>query len=132
MVRPSLTYFALVFGVGFVLGTVRVSLLVAALGERRAELLELPLMVLASFLAARWVVRRWRVPQGWRSRLPIGLAALALLLAAELLLALFLQGASPGEYVAGRDPVSGTAYALSLALFAVMPWLAPSPGRPLS
>ena len=48
--------------------------------------------------------------------------ALAWLLLAESCLVL-AQGMTMAEYVASRDPVSGTAYLLSLALFAAMPLL---------
>jgi hypothetical protein len=34
---------------------------------------------------------------------------------------LWLRGLSIGEYVAGRDPVSGTVYLVMLGLFALMP-----------
>lgn len=47
----------------------------------------------------------------------VGLVGLMLLVAAEIWLALQLGGQSPAEYVASHDPVSGTAYALSLVLF---------------
>jgi hypothetical protein len=121
---PAASYFALVFGVGFVLGTLRVLLLVPALGERRAELLELPFMVLASFLAARWVLRRFNVPRRPGPRLAVGTCALGMLLAAELLLARLVSGESLADYVANRDPVSGAVYLLTLLLFALLPWLA--------
>jgi hypothetical protein len=57
---------------------------------------------------------------GW---LAVGLVALALMVAAELLLAVVLAGRDLGEYVASRDPVSGAVYLAMLALFAAMPWL---------
>jgi hypothetical protein len=46
---------------------------------------------------------------------------LAVLLGAEVLLAVLLQDRTLGEYVASRDPVSGTVYLAMLALFAAMP-----------
>ena len=52
----------------------------------------------------------------------LALSALALLAAAELGLAALLSGGSVAAYVAGRDPVSGTAYLLALLAFALMPW----------
>jgi hypothetical protein len=120
----ALAYFTLVFLAGFFLGTVRVLLVVPALGERWAELLEMPLMVLVSLAAARWVVGRFRIPSRARDRLAVGCAALLLLLLAEVMVVVLVQRISLGEYFRGRDPIAGGAYALSLLLFALMPWLA--------
>jgi hypothetical protein len=114
-------YFTLVFGAGFALGTMRVLWLVPRLGERAAELLELPLMLAISFVSARWVVRRLRVPHGLADRLKMGGVALALLLLAEFTLVLGIQGLSFSEYLASRDPVSGTAYYIALLLFGMVP-----------
>jgi hypothetical protein len=114
-------YFALVFAVGFALGVIRVPFVVPRLGVRWAELLEMPLMLLASFLAARFCVRRYG-PFPTMQRLVVGALALALLVAAELALTVSL-GQSIREYIAGRDPVSGTAYLISLVIFAAMPFI---------
>jgi hypothetical protein len=115
-------YFVLVFAVGFALGVIRVVLVVPALGERWAELLETPLMIAASYLAARWTVRRFGVPvDRIAQRLGLGLIGLALLLGAEIGVVLRLRGLSISEYVAGRDPVSGGVYVLALLVFSVMP-----------
>jgi len=51
----------------------------------------------------------------------VGAAALALLLGAEFALVSFVRGQTLAENVAARDPVSGSAYALALLLFAAMP-----------
>lgn len=112
-------YFALVFVIGFALGIVRTSLLVPRFGVRYSELLELPFMVAVSYLVARSIVPRLG-PFGIGSRAVIGLLALALLISAELGLTVAL-GQSMGSYIAGRDPVSGSAYLVSLMLFAFMP-----------
>jgi len=117
--KASFGYFLLVFVVGFALGAIRVPFVVPRLGVRWAELLEMPLMLLASFLAARLCVRRYG-PFSAVRRLGIGALALALLVAAELGLTVAL-GQSIREYIAGRDPVSGTAYLISLVVFAVFP-----------
>jgi len=120
-IKAGLSYFALVFGAGFVLGSLRVTLLVPRLGERMAELSEMPLMFAVIVFAARFVIRRFTVPPSIAARLGTGLLALALLLAAELLLALALQDRALADYVASRDPVSGSVYLAMLVLLALMP-----------
>lgn len=123
LVKPALTYFALAFGAGFALGAVRVTWLVPRFGARAAELAEAPIMLLVVFFAARWVVRRFEVPPAATPRLGMGLIALSLLLTLEFTLVLWLQGITILESIANRDPVSGSVYAASLFLFALMPML---------
>ena len=82
ILRAAATYVALVFGTGFVLGAVRVSLLVPRLGVRLAELLEMPWMALAMVLAARFVVRRQLAGRGPLTRTAVGALALAFMVAA--------------------------------------------------
>lgn len=120
ILKAGTLYFALVFGAGFVLGTIRVLWIVPRLGTRVAELMEAPLMLSVTLLAAHWVFRGRRLPTP-AARLAAGFIALGLLLAAEFEVAVRLRGLTPGEYVAGRDPVSGTVYLILLLLFALMP-----------
>jgi hypothetical protein len=116
-------YFACVFGAGFVLGALRVTWLVPLVGDRFAELMEMPVMLAVIVAAARWVVRRFAVPATPARRLGMGGVALGLMLVFEFTLVLWLRGMSIGDYLAGRDPVSGTAYYLLLGVFAAMPLL---------
>jgi len=121
MIRGAV-YFALVFGVGFLLGIVRVLLLEPHLGERWAELAEMPMMLVAIFLSARFVVQRF--PASRRvSYLLSGAVALSLLLLMEFSIVLAIRGLTITQYFAERDPVSGSAYALMLVIFAIMPWI---------
>lgn len=120
-IKAGIAYFALVFGAGFVLGSIRVPFLVPRLGERLAELLEMPFMFAVVVVSARFIVRRFALPAKASARLGAGFIALGLLLAAEVLLAVALQDRTLGEYVASRDPVSGIVYLAMLAVFAVMP-----------
>ena len=122
-IRAALLYFAVVFGVGFFLGVVRVLWVVPRIGVRAAELLEAPIMVSAAFFAARWIVRRMEVAPAPRARLTMGCGALVLMLAAEFGLVLALRGITFAEYVATRDPLTGAAYYLALLFFALAPLL---------
>ena len=90
------------------LGALRVPFLVPRLGERIAELIETPFMFVVVLLSARFIVRRFALPATIRAHLTVGLLALGLLLAAEVFLAVAIQDRSLGEYIASRDPVSGT------------------------
>lgn len=130
LARATLAYFALVFGVGFVLGVARTLWLAPAVGERAAELGEMPLMIAASLWIARRIVARLRAPSGPR-RLALGVLALALLLAAECAVVLYVRDVSLGEYAASRDPLAGSAYLLALVVFAAAPVLAGRGPRPV-
>lgn len=121
--KAASTYFALTFAAGFVLGMVRVPFVVPRLGERTAELIEMPLMLLVVILSARFVVRRFRLDSTLATRLQVGLIALALLLAVEFSVVLALRGLTIGDYIATRDPIAGSAYAIMLVLFGLMPSL---------
>lgn len=123
ILKSGLLYFVLVFAVGFVLGPIRVLWAVPHFGTRVAELMEAPFMLVAITLAAHWVVRRLAVPPTVWASLGIGLVALGCMLSAEFGLVLRLRGLSIAEYMATRDPISGTVYYLMLCIFAVMPWL---------
>lgn len=121
ILKAGVLYFALVFGVGFVLGPIRILWVVPYFGARAAELMETPIMLVVTILAARWVARRLAVPHAPSTRLAVGLVALGLLLVVEFTVVLWLQGLTIGDYLAGRDPVAGTAYVVMLGLFAIMP-----------
>jgi hypothetical protein len=118
----AVVYFSLVFGVGFMLGTVRVLAVEPRLGERWAELAEAPLMLTAIILSARFVVRRFPATHG-AAYIISGGVALLLLVLVEFSVVLGIRGLSLGEYLAERDPVSGSVYILLLVVFAAMPWL---------
>ena len=123
ILKPGLLYFAVVFGAGLMLGPVRIIWVVPRLGTRWAELMEMPIMLAVTVLAARWIIRRFAVPPKPSVRLGMGFFALVLMLVAEFALVTRLRGISISEYLATRDPVSGTAYYVTLIVFAVMPLL---------
>jgi hypothetical protein len=121
ILKSGALYFALVFGAGFVLGTIRVLLVVPRIATRTAELIETPVMILVSFIAARWTIRPLVAQPTTTERIAIGFVALALLVIAEFTFAIWFQDLTISEYLASRDPVAGTAYVIALGLFAVMP-----------
>ena len=123
MIRASFLYFALVMGAGFLLGSVRVLFVVPHLGERWAELAEMPIMAMVIFVAAGYILRRYPEVQTRGRALVVGFTALALSVSAELVLAVVLQSQSLSEYLASRDKISGSVYLVMLVAFALMPRL---------
>lgn len=123
VLKAGVLYFALAFGAGFVLGPIRVLWVVPRVGERTAELMETPIMLVVIMLAARWVARRLALASTSTTRLGVGGVALGCLLIAEWTMVLWLRGLTMGEYVASRDPVAGMVYLVMLGVFAIMPML---------
>jgi hypothetical protein len=123
VLRIATAYAVMVFGAGFVLGSIRVLVVVPRIGARAAELLELPLMIVASFLAAGWVNRQLAAGDPFARRLAVGAIALVVLLAAEAVTGVALRGLSLPDALVNPDPISGPLYYFSLALFAVLPAL---------
>lgn len=119
--RAGSVYFAVMFALGFVLGTIRVVLLAPGLGAMTATLIELPVMLAASWFVCRWAVARWRVP--WRpgARLAMGALAFALLIAAEVVLGTLGFGRSVGEQIAAMLSPEGLAGLAGQLLFALFP-----------
>ena len=123
IIKVGALYFAAVFAVGFLLGVIRTLWVVPRLGNRVAELIEAPIMLLVVFLAAGRIVRRHPELPVWKDWLTAGLLALAFLLAVEFTVVLWLRDLSLAQYFASRDPVSSTVYVALLGAFAVMPFL---------
>lgn len=117
---PACAYFGVVFAIGFVLGAVRELAVTPRVGRGAAVLIEVPLMVVASVLTARWVVARWRVEStwdGWR----LGIASFVMLMFGEYLIALIGAGATPVEFAkeaASRENLPGLA---AQVLFLLLP-----------
>ena len=122
-VIAALVYFGLVLGTGFVLGMIRVPFIVPKIGERWAELAEMPIMATVIFISSGYILNRFPEIQTSTRSLIAGFLALALSVCAELGLAVALQSQTLVEYIASRDKVSGSVYLMLLVFFALMPRL---------
>lgn len=121
VMRAAASYWAAVFALGFVLGTVRVLWIAPALGLLPATALELPVMLGASWLAAGWLVRRFGLAPGGEA-LAAGALAFALLMAAECALAGVLSGQSPAQWLAGLAEPHAALGLAGQVVFALLPW----------
>lgn len=120
--RAGVQYGLVIFGIGFLLGTVRVLLVVPQLGEGAAVVAELPIMLAACWWAAGWTVRRHRF-DGQNQALAVGLIGLAVLLAGEFCVGVGLMELQPAEWMATfRKPTAQLGLAAQL-FAAAMPLL---------
>lgn len=119
--EAGILYFALVFGAGFVLGTIRTLWVVPRTGARMAELLETPIMLAVTIFSARWIIHHLALPHTASARLGMGGFALLLMLMAEFGFVLRLRKLTFREYFATRDPVAGTVYYIMLVVLAILP-----------
>jgi hypothetical protein len=114
-------YFSLVFGVGLVLGPVRVLWIEPRLGAALAVVVEAPFLLIAMVVAAALAPRWARVAGDWRSYLAIGVIALLLQQIADLAVGFGLRGMTlTGLFTYFATP-AGWAYGAALICFALMP-----------
>lgn len=94
----GLLYYAAVFSFAFVLGVARTLIIAPWLGTTAAVLIEVPIVVSASWVVARRLLRRR--PLSLSQRASMGALGLVLLMASEVLLARLIRDQSIGQWVA--------------------------------
>jgi hypothetical protein len=114
-------YFAVVFGVGFVLGPIRVFWLEPRLGPTIAVLCEVPLLLVAMVVSARWIANRCGLRKDCGSLVVMGIAALVLQQIADFAVGFMLRGMTPAQQLANFATPAGLIYLGSLVAFAAMP-----------
>ncbi len=117
----ALVYFAVVFGAGFVLGTVRVLWVEPRLGATLAVLCEAPFLLAAMVVAARWVPRKMRLGNDPGSLALMGIGALVLQQVADIALGMALRGITPAQQMANFATPAGAVYLVMLVIFAALP-----------
>jgi hypothetical protein len=97
--RLGVAYFAFIFALGLIVGVIRELILEPAFGALPAMLIELPLMLGASWLLCRDALARAALPPALGAGIVMGAVAFALLMAVELAIALWTPGRTVGEYL---------------------------------
>lgn len=119
--RSAALYFACVFAVGFMAGTIRVLLIEPNWGETLAALTEMPVMLTAIAVSA------WRVPaftgirRAFLPLLGMGIGALTLQQIADIAVGVFLRDLTIAEQYAQFTTPAGALYGLALVAFLTMP-----------
>jgi len=121
-VKAGVDYAAVIFAVGFVLGSIRVTLVAPTIGALPATIAELPLMLLASWFVAGWLCERFTVSTNFAARLLMGAVGFALLMTLELLLGLAF-GQPVGAQLRATATHAGAAGFLGQIAFGLIPAL---------
>jgi hypothetical protein len=100
-------YFLILFALGFVLGTLRVTVVVPRLGAFAATMAEVPVMLAAAYFTCRWMIRHWNVPPTLSIRLTMMAWFLLLLFLFETLLGTMLFGRTLNTQVAALVTPAG-------------------------
>ncbi|MEM7053656.1 MAG: hypothetical protein AAF446_03815 [Pseudomonadota bacterium] len=127
--QAGAVYFALVFALGFVLGTLRVFLLVPQFGQLYSGLIELPVILTAAWLICRWLVNRYALEDHWTARVLMGTTAFVLLMVAELILSMTLFERSMVEYLAVYRSLHGALGLFGQVVYALFPLLVKRNGQ---
>jgi hypothetical protein len=114
-------YALIVFFIGFILGTIRVLLVLPLLGETAAILLETPLILAASWYGCRWIVERLDVPRTLISQSIMGAVAFATLMLSELAFAVLVFGRPLAEQFNSYATGAAEFGFVAQVIFAVFP-----------
>ncbi len=119
--KAGVIYFAAVFALGFALGVLRVVVLLPRLGGILAVLVELPLILAASWWICARILRR--MPMSPAEAATMGAVAFALLMSAEVAVSTLLAGRSLAAHLALYAEVPHLLGLAGQLAFAAFPWL---------
>lgn len=120
-ILAGLVYSGTIFLFAFAMGVLRTLVVAPRIGEVAAVLVELPVVLGASWLVCRWAQARFNLASRLKHGAVMGAVAFVALQATEAFVALALFGRPPGDYLGA---FAGPAGAMGLAgqiLFALFP-----------
>jgi len=121
--KAGLAYFLVVFAFAFAMGVLRVLVLIPRLGEVAAVLLEVPLVVAASWWACRRATAHWQVSAASADRLTMGALAFGLLMALEWVLSVTAFGRTSAQFLQAMATPAGAIGLAAQVAFGLMPLL---------
>jgi len=122
MASAAFRYFATVFSVGFILGAIRTLAITPRIGATAAVLIELPIILVASWLVATRIVRRTRPAPA--AAFAMGVFAFILLMTAEALIAVTVADQGLTEWSAALFRTPGWIGLAGQIAFGLFPLLA--------
>jgi len=121
--RAGIAYTMAVFVFAFVVGAIRVTVVVPRLGPLLAVIIEAPIVLAVSWLASLWCTRHFDVSRDASARTLMGAVAFTFLMLLELGFAVFVFGEPVGHYFAKYTSAPGTIGLAMQGCFAILPWV---------
>lgn len=121
--KAGLLYGAMIFSLGFVLGSLRELWLGPIFGRDAVVLVEGPLILLAAWFVAWWLVWRMPVAASSGARLAMGMVAFALMMAGEACVAVFGFGRTLAVHLQAYATAKGVLELMPQVAFALFPLL---------
>lgn len=120
--RRGIEYGLAIYAAGFAFGVLRALVVAPKIGERSAELLEVPLMLVVGFVLAGRVRDRLH---GYSRGVLVcsGLVGVLVLLALEVATSVLLLGGSVRDGLVNPDPVAGAFYYATVLVLVALPAL---------
>lgn len=119
--KAGAAYFATIFAAGFILGTLRVFVLEPAFGATLAVLIELPVILAASWMVSARLIQFFRIEARLSPRLAMGLTAFGLLIGAEFVVGYFAFDRSLAEQLRHYATLHGAIGLGGQIVFALIP-----------
>ncbi len=119
VIRTGFIYFLIIFAFAFVLGIARGLLIAPRIGEAAAVVLEIPVLLVASWLVVRRLIRDRSIDL--QQLISIGAIAFLLTIASEAGLAGMIRGQSLAQWAASLATPLGIAGLAGQLGFALMP-----------
>ncbi len=119
----GIAYTLAVFVFAFAVGTIRVTLIVPRLGPLVAVLIEAPIVLAVSWLAALWCTRHFNVSRDAAARIRMGTVAFTCLMLLELGFSVLVFGEPVGHYFVKYTSGPGVIGLVMQACFATLPWI---------
>jgi len=123
VLKAGTLYFLITIGAGFVLEVIRLQVVALHINERFAEMMEIPNVLLATMIGARWVIDRFILPPLPGIRLGVGLVALGLMVIIEWTLVQILQSLAVAGYITAHEAALSTLPIGALGVLTAMPFL---------
>ena len=121
--RAGFVYFALIFAAGFILGTLRIFVILPRFGPSLAVLIGLPVILAICWFGAKWIVEKFAVPAVVADRLAMGVIAFVFLILAETILATAGFGRTLTGFLRSFATPEGAIGFAGQMFFALFPYL---------